>query len=88
MRISRAWHIRPQAVQGWDYWKEYIPALNQIVKIPIADELLFAVFGGKKSASKLPFSASTRQMTSREERLAIFNDLKKEAEARKNGTKD
>lgn len=85
MRISRAWHIRPQAVQGWDYWNEYVPAINQIAKIPIIDEFLFAVLRGKKSASR---PAPTQQATTREERLAVFNDLKKEAEARKNGTKD
>lgn len=85
MRISRAWHIRPNVIRSWDYWEEYIPAADQLTKIPIVDEVLFAVFKGKSSESSFPEIRLPQQNTTKTERLAIFNDLKKEAETRKNG---
>lgn len=85
VRLARAYGIRPGDLQAWDYWAEYVPALEQICETPLVDEMIAAVFRGKsKGAGNKELSAP---MKTKEERKAAFERLQREAERRKNANK-
>lgn len=84
VRLARAYGIRPGELQTWDYWTEYVPAIEQICEIPLVDEIIAAVFRGKsKGTGSRELSAP---MKTKEERKAAFERLQREAERRKNAT--
>lgn len=76
-RLARAWHVRPAEILRWDYWTEYVPAIEQLKEIPIVDEVIAAVFRGKSKKN-----TAIEPMKSKADRLAAFEKLKKEAELR------
>lgn len=82
-RVARAYGQSPASIKCWEYWDEYVPAVEMIVEIPLVDELVKAIFAGKKrpgSGSRLASGPLTK-----EERQAAFDNLKKEAERRRHG---
>lgn len=85
VRLARAYGIRPGELQTWDYWTEYVPAMEQICETPLVDEMIAAVFRGKASKSTGSKELSA-PMKTKEERKAAFERLQREAERRKNAT--
>lgn len=83
VRMARAYGIRPGELNTWEYWTEYVPAMEQICEVPLVDEMISAMFRGKSkgSGSKEP----PAPMRTKEERRAAFERLQREAELRKNG---
>lgn len=82
IRLARAYNKRPSELYLWDYWHEYVPAMEQLLEVPLVDELVAAMFRGKSKGNK-GMIARSEPMKTQADRIAAFERLQRENEARK-----
>lgn len=71
-KLARAYKTRIKDLWKWDYWEEYIPALEELREIPSVDEAFYYAFC-KSSKSK---QNQGGPLTSKEARLKALDNLK------------
>lgn len=71
VRLARAYRLRPADFAGWDYWEEFVPAIENLIESPTIDEVASAFL------HKKPRAESGTEPVNKEDRKAIFNKLKK-----------
>lgn len=83
-RIARAFSQRPNAVMGWDFYEELLPAAESLGEIPIIDELVKNLLEGLSKIKSAKSKQSFVPLETKEERIKAFEDMKRKEEA-KNG---
>jgi hypothetical protein len=79
VRLARAYRVRPSDLLAWDYWREYVPAIENLLETPLIDETVAALFRGKSGGSQ----TGNHSPVSKKDRAAAFEGLKRKAEKRR-----